>query len=91
VPEYLKNLFIIPGVEAVVLERHSIKIKKGEMFSWEEMFPMIIFAIKDELDPEGEAVEQGPPHRPQLDSTGYKRDIPNLALQSTNTDDDLSH
>jgi hypothetical protein len=90
-PEYVKNLFVIPGVESVVLDQHAIKLRKGEMFSWEEMLPMIIFAIKNEFDPEGTAVEQGPPHKTQFDSADYKRDITNLAPQPTNPEDDLSH
>lgn len=40
-PLLVKNLFLIPGIASIYLSPYKISIKKGKVFSWEELIPNI--------------------------------------------------
>ncbi len=70
-PQYVKEIFRIPGVKEVDLYPFSIAIHRGKQFSWDKMLPKILQAIKSHFSPKQPMREEAP-NKPFVNAAQFR-------------------
>lgn len=65
-PKYITRIWDIEGIETIFLmpDHVSILMKKGFPFSWDEILPVVVEIMQEELSPDTRMEEKSPAIRP---------------------------